>query len=211
LSILLVRHGRTAANARGLLLGRLDPDLDAEGVAQAAAVGATLAARAAAGHRRPPRVVASPLARARATAAAVAEAVGADDIELDERWLELDYGELDGVPLASVSPETWAAWRADADFCPPGGECLAALGRRVRSACEALAPAAADDDVIVVSHVSPIKAAVTWALGVGDLVAWRLYLAPGSITQIAITPGGPALHGYNELPSSPAAAGPPSA
>ena len=56
--ILLVRHGRTAANADGLLLGRLDPGLDAEGERQAVAV-------AGARRRRrsgPARVVSSPAA-----------------------------------------------------------------------------------------------------------------------------------------------------
>ena len=38
----LVRHGRTAANAAGLLLGRLDPELDEVGRWQAARLGAAL-------------------------------------------------------------------------------------------------------------------------------------------------------------------------
>ena len=60
--LIIVRHGRTAANASGLLLGRADPELDELGRRQAAAVAAAL----------PPvdRVVASPLRRAQETAAA---------------------------------------------------------------------------------------------------------------------------------------------
>ena len=53
-------------------------------------------------------------------------------VDVDERWIELDYGELDGVPLAEVPPATWAAWRADLAWAPEGGESLAALGVRVR-------------------------------------------------------------------------------
>ena len=51
--LIIVRHGRTEANAAGLLLGRLDPDLDDEGRRQAAAVAATF--------DRADRIVASPL------------------------------------------------------------------------------------------------------------------------------------------------------
>ena len=184
-------------NAEGRLLGRLDPGLDAEGEAQAAAVADRLAATLRPGARR---VVSSPLARTRQTADLIAAALDATEVELDDRWIELDYGEFDGVPLADIPIETWAQWRRDPDFCPPGGECLADLGRRVRAACADLVPAASDGDVVVVSHVSPIKAAVAWALDVGDQVTWRLYLAPGSITTIGVSDRGAGLHGYNLIP-----------
>ena len=82
----------------------------------------------------------------------------------------------------------WAAWRADSTWSPPGGESLAALGVRVRAACAGLVDEAAGRDVVVVTHVSPIKAAVAWALGVGDEVAWRMWVAPASITRIGVGP-----------------------
>jgi len=48
-----------------------------------------------------------------------------------------------------------------------------------------------------------IKAAVAWALGVGDEVAWRLHLATASVTRIGWGAGGPVLHRFNE-PGVPA-------
>ncbi|HEY7069821.1 MAG TPA: histidine phosphatase family protein, partial [Acidimicrobiales bacterium] len=116
-----------------------------------------------------------------------------------ERWIELDYGELDGVPFADLPAELWAAWRADIEWCPPGGESLAALGRRVRAAADALVADARDRDVVVVSHVSPIKAAVAWALGVGDEITWRMWVAPASITRIGCSGPAPSLRSFNEL------------
>ena len=98
----LVRHGRTDANAQGLLLGRADPHLSEEGRHQAAALAAIVPAGA--------RVVSSPLRRTRETA----EAFGVP-IEIDDRWIELDYGELDGTPLRDVPPDLWRQWRADPD------------------------------------------------------------------------------------------------
>lgn len=182
----IVRHGRTDANRSGLLLGRLDVGLDPLGEAQARALADVLGPV--------DRVVASPLQRARDTARALAVPV-----EVDERWIELDYGAFDGTPLADVPPETWARWRSDVDFAPPGGESLRSLGIRVRDACESLREDATDGHVVVVTHVSPVKAAAAWAMGVGDEVSWRMFVAPASITAIAIGPRGPSLHGFNAV------------
>jgi broad specificity phosphatase PhoE len=185
--LIIVRHGRTAHNASGLLLGRLDPPLDELGRAQAAALAAEVGPV--------DRVVSSPLLRARETA----EAFG-HEVEIDERWIELDYGEYDGMPLGEVPAETWARWRADVDFCPPGGETLRQLGVRVCAALDELAEQASvgEGTTVVVTHVSPVKAAVGWAVGAGDDISWRLWVAPASITRIGITPRGGVLHSFNE-------------
>jgi broad specificity phosphatase PhoE len=186
--LFLVRHGQTAENARGLLLGRQDPPLSEIGRRQAAALARIIPTA---------RVVSSPLRRARQTA----EAFG-QPVVVDERWIELDYGELDGCRPEEVSEDVWARWRADASFVPAGGESLAALGNRVRSACDELSAEAAEDDVVVVSHVSPIKAAIAWALAVDDNVAWRMFVRDASITRVAIAGRGPVLLSFNEMPSA---------
>jgi broad specificity phosphatase PhoE len=183
--LLLVRHGRTDANARGLLLGRADPPLSDEGREQAAALARLLPADA--------RVVTSPLRRSRETADAFGRPV-----EVDERWVELDYGELDGTPLRDVPIDTWREWRSDPMFVPPGGESLAALGIRVRAACADLVDEVRARDVVVVSHVSPIKAAVAWALGAGDELAWRLFVDVASVARIGVDRWGPSLRSFNE-------------
>lgn len=185
--LIVLRHGRTAANASGLLLGRrLDPGLDDLGRRQAEALAEVLPGV--------DRVVSSPLRRARETA----EALGRP-VLVDERWAEVDYGALDGTPLAEVGADVWARWRSDLDHAPEGGESLRQLGTRIRVACDDLSAEAAEHDVVVVSHVSPVKAAVAWALGVSDDVAWRMWCAPASITRIAVGPRGPSLHGYNDV------------
>ena len=183
--LIVVRHGRTEANASGLLLGRrFDPALDEVGRRQAEVLAAAVPVSA--------RVVASPLRRTRETA----EVFGRP-VELDARWIELDYGELDGTPLREVPSDVWAAWQADPSWAPPGGESLVDLGERVREACDALADEAAERDVIVVTHVSPVKASLAWALGAGDEIAFRAYVAPASITTIATRGVRPSLHSFN--------------
>ncbi len=184
--LILVRHGRTVANATGLLQGRIDNPLDPVGEQQARAIAASLSPLVS------PRVISSPLQRARQTAAALGLAV-----EIDERFVELDYGTLDGVPVRDVSADVWARWRGDTGFVPAGGESLADLQARVEGACAELAAEAAERDVVVFSHVSPIKAVVAWALGVGPETSWRMTLGQATITRVR-TGGVPALVSFNE-------------
>jgi broad specificity phosphatase PhoE len=194
--LILVRHGESTGNAAGLLLGRLDAPLTDRGLAQARTLGPSMEGVT--------RIISSPLARARDTADALGTGL---PVEIDDRWVEVDYGELDGSPLGAVPAEVWTEWRTDPDYRPPGGETLAEAGARVRSACEELFAtegegARGPGAVVVVSHVSPIKAATCWALGLGDQGAWRLYLATASVTRISWGAAGPVLNRFNETPWS---------
>lgn len=184
--LILVRHGRTAANAAGLLQGRLDNPLDAVGDIQARAIGTALG--------QVDRVITSPLQRARSTA----EAIGGD-VVVDDRWVELDYGLFDGHKQGDLAADVWEHWRSDPTYAPPGGESLAELDQRVTGALAELAHAAQHQDIVVVSHVSPIKAAIAWAVGstVG-VMSWRCRLDVASISRIAIGPHGPVMLSFNE-------------
>ena len=192
MTLILVRHGQTDANAAGLLQGHADLPLNERGRSQAAACSTALRATVDAGAT----VVSSPLVRARQTATMIAG--HESGVIVDEAWIELDYGSLDRLPTAEVPAATWAQWRADLSFVPGGGESIASLGVRVRAACDRLAEAAGSGDVIVVSHVSPIKAAVAWAIGVGDETSWRMQLDQASISRIGCATRGTSLRSFNE-------------
>jgi len=183
--LILVRHGRTAANAGGLLVGHLDVPLDERGLEQAALLSKALS--------DVDRVISSPLQRCRQTAEALGRL-----FDVDERWIELDYGEFDGQPLASIGRAVWDEWRADPNYVPAGGESLAALAERVSAACDELMSEALERNIVVVSHVSPIKAAAAWALAAGVEIAWRSHIDQASITRVQVTPTGPVLRTFNE-------------
>jgi probable phosphoglycerate mutase len=194
--LILVRHGESTGNAEGLLLGRMDAPLTERGRIQARALGPALADVT--------RVISSPLTRARDTAEALATGL---PIEIDDRWIEVDYGEFDGRPLGDVPDEVWRRWRTDPSYRPPGGETLDETGARVGAACAELFAtegegARGPGAVVVVSHVSPIKAATCWALGLGVEGAWRLYLATASMTRITWGADGPVLSRFNETLAS---------
>jgi alpha-ribazole phosphatase len=185
--LILVRLGRTALNATGRLQGRLDEPLDDLGHLQAKAVA----------ERVGPvdDLVASPLIRAQQTA----DAFGVPYV-VDDRWIELSYGEYEGMPVGEVPSEVWRRWREDPDFEPAGGESLATLDARVRAACEDLVERARDRVVAVVSHVSPIKSAVAWSLGAGIEISWRTHLSHASICRVDVRRSGPILLTFNETP-----------
>ena len=195
--LLLVRHGQSRANAAGLLIGRADSPLTGLGHQQAVALGEVLASRGVAAGR----ILTSPLQRAMKTAQVIAAAYASviEPAALPQVKVELDYGELDETAPSELPPGLWDRWRSDAAWRPPGGETLGEVRARVSAACEELSAEAARSDVVVVSHVSPIKAAVTWALGGGPELSWRLSLGVASITRISTGgPVGPALVSFNE-------------
>jgi broad specificity phosphatase PhoE len=186
--IVLCRHGRTAANAAQLLQGRIDLPLDAEGERQVQEM-VTYVRRAIG---TPDLLISSPLLRARQTAE-----VFEVPARVDDRWSELDYGDWDGTALADVGAETWARWRSDVHFAAPAGETMAELDARVRAACIDVVAQARHQMVVITSHVSPIKAAVAWALGVDIGVSWRCQLDQASVSVIAVTDRGPSLAAFN--------------
>lgn len=186
--LILVRHGRTPANAAGLLQGRIDQDLDEHGERQAAAVARHVEQRYGVD-----AVISSPLKRAVQTADAFGRPVSIDD-----RWIELAYGVYEGTSPTSVPSEVWRRWRYDPHFVPEGGEPLVAVERRVREACTELLERANDEHVVVVSHVSPIKSAVAWVLGGGVAMWSSCYLDHAAICRIDVHNDRPVLIAFNE-------------
>ena len=192
--LILVRHGESVANAQGLLLGRTDAELTDHGRAQVAAARSLV-------YDPVIEVWSSPLRRARDTAGLLDLGL---PVAVDERWVEVDYGEFEAQPLGDIPAAVWQQWRDDRGFTPAGGESLATVDARVIGACQELFAADGagarrkDGDVVVVSHVTPIKAAVAWALGTTDLY-WRLHLRTASVTRIGWNRDAPILHGFNEV------------
>lgn len=176
-------------------MGRTDVELTTEGSAQAAMVRPMLL-------RPVTRLRSSPLRRARDTAALLGLGL---PVELDGRWLEVDYGEYECQPLRDIPAAVWLHWRQNPDFRPAGGETLSEVAARTTEACEELfavdgaGARDAEGDVVVVSHVTPIKAAVAWALGADAGLSWRLHLQTASVTRIGWNNGGPVLHGFNQV------------
>jgi len=193
--IILIRHGQTTSNATRLLVGRSDPALTELGERQARALRPYLV--------NVQEVWTSPLERARATAALALPDIPAN---VKESLIEVDYGSLDGQPLSLVTEEQWRAFEHDHDTAFGDGESLASVDQRVHLELDALLIDQtslmhnATSHLAIVSHMSPIKSAMTWALGVSGSVAWRMNLSNGSMTTIGSRMWTPSLLNYNVVP-----------
>ena len=192
-TLILVRHGRTTANAGGTLAGRLPGvRLDETGRRQATRAGERLAPVPLAA------LVTSPLERCKQTSKAILAARGdqGDEVPvLTERGIsECDYGEWQGRSLKDLAQE--ALWKvvqtqpSAAVF--PGGEAMTtmqarAVGavRRHDAAIEAEHGAGAV--WVAVSHGDVIKSILADALGMHLDLFQRLHVDPASISVVRYT------------------------
>jgi probable phosphomutase (TIGR03848 family) len=186
-TVILARHGRTAANATGVLAGRSKGvHLDDTGTAQARAAAERLAGLELAA------VVSSPLERCRETARLL---VPGQKTLSDRRLVECDYGSWTGEPLKKLAKEK--LWRtvqtqpSGARF--PGGESLPEMSARAVAAIrdrDAAVEAETGDHAVwlAVSHGDVIKAILADALGMHLDAFQRIMVDPASLSVVRYTP-----------------------
>ncbi len=189
-TVILVRHGRTEANATGRLAGRTPGvRLDTTGAEQATRIAQRLAEVPLAA------LVSSPLERCRDTAAAIAAAQPSRLRVARERGLtECDYGEWQGRTLKELARlnlwKTVQTQPSAAEF--PGGESMTAMQaraveavRRRDAVVEAEHGAAAV--WVAVSHGDIIKSVLADALGMHLDLFQRIHVDPGSLSIVRYT------------------------
>lgn len=178
--LLLLRHGQTQLSVERRYSGRGDHELTPEGRRQA-----RLAAERLSRQRgRIAAVISSPLARARQTAEAVAEPLGLD-VRVHDGLIETDFGEWEGLTFTEASardPELFQRWMSDTSVAPPGGEPFDEVARRVEKAKDELVADYASANVLVVTHVTPIKMILRMALEAGPAFLFRLHLDLASLS-----------------------------
>ncbi|WP_296605978.1 histidine phosphatase family protein [Nocardioides sp.] len=189
-TVILVRHGRTTANASGVLAGRTPGvRLDETGTAQAARAGERLAGVPLAG------IVSSPLERCRQTARAIAAArPDAPRIATDRGITECDYGSWQGRALKELAKEKlWSLVQTQPSAAVfPDGESMSAMQARavaaVRRHDAALEAEHGSGAVwVAVSHGDIIKSVLADALGMHLDLFQRLHVDPASISVIRYT------------------------
>lgn len=199
-TVILLRHGRTTANADGVLAGRLPGvRLDETGQVQAEAAAERLRGVTVA------RLVASPLERCIETAAPVASVTG---LEIDEQpdLVECDYGSWQGRTLKELGKEK--LWRVVQDqpaaMVFPDGEPLATMATRAATAvrridAEVEAEHGAGAVWVAVTHGDVVKAVLADALGMHLDAFQRLVVDPASISVVRHTTSRPFVLGVNTV------------
>ncbi|MGW5635308.1 bifunctional RNase H/acid phosphatase [Streptomyces sp. NPDC003832] len=184
-TFVLLRHGETALTPQKRFSGSggSDPVLSEIGRGQADRVAAALARRGTI-----QAVVASPLARTRETAGAVARVLGLD-VTVDEGLRETDFGAWEGLTFGEVRdryPDELDAWLADPGARPTGGgESFAETATRIAATRDKLVAAHAGRTVLLVSHVTPIKTLIRLALGAPPESLFRMELSAASLSAVA--------------------------
>ncbi|BDZ43593.1 phosphoglycerate mutase [Paraoerskovia sediminicola] len=186
-TVLLVRHGRTTANAQGVLAGRTrGVRLDATGREQARDAALRIAGVPLAA------VVTSPLERCRQTSRFIAEhQAAAPEVVIERGITECDYGQWQGRSLKDLVDEPlWSVvQRQPSAAAFPGGESLAAMQARSVSAIrrhDAALGARHGAGVVwaAVAHGDIIKAVLADALGMHLDLFQRITVAPASISVV---------------------------
>ncbi|MGB9373545.1 MAG: MSMEG_4193 family putative phosphomutase [Jiangellales bacterium] len=190
-TVLLVRHGRTSANASGVLAGWMpDVHLDDAGREQAAALAERLEMVPVSA------AVSSPLPRCVETADALLGSRGVP-CTTDERLAEARYGDWTGRPLRELAKDK--TWRVVQDhpsaavFPGEDGEAMAAVAARavaaVREHDRAVLDQHGDGAIwVAVSHGDVIKAVLADALGMHLDHFQRIVVDPCSVSVVRYTP-----------------------
>jgi probable phosphomutase (TIGR03848 family) len=198
-TVILLRHGRSTANTAGVLAGRTPGvALDEQGQAQADALVQRLAQLPLAA------VVCSPLQRCRDTVAPLAQARELE-VTVDDRYIEVDYGEWTGRELPTLAKEPlWKVVQTHPSGAVfPGGETLAAMqARAVAAVREWDAKLAAEHGPHVLwlacTHGDLIKAILADALGVHLDGFQRIVANPCSVSAVTYTETRPFVQRIND-------------
>jgi broad specificity phosphatase PhoE len=180
--LVCVRHGRTAWNAVRRFQGHTDVPLDGEGRTQADALAVHLAGE------RFDFALASDLARAWATAAAIGAACGVT-IESEPRLREMRFGSWEGRTWDEIVAQTPAlagrSATAPAYYTPPDGESFDDVSARVRPVlAEVAARLAPSGRALLVSHAGVMHALLRVALDEPNEAALGVTFLPASIMRL---------------------------
>ncbi len=191
--ICFVRHGTTPTTGK-VLPGRAKGlHLSEKGIAEAQLAGQRLAQLGSVA-----AIYASPLERARETAAEISRLVGRS-VHVDRGLYECDFGDWTGEPLAKLSklPEWQTVLRHPSGFRFPNGESFVEMQGRIAGTVEKLRERHRGEVIVAVSHADVIKVAVTDALGVPLDLMQRTVISPCSITVVSYSTGPPTVLAVN--------------
>jgi broad specificity phosphatase PhoE len=185
--LLLVRHGQTESNRRGLALGRADVPLNDLGHRQAQRLARALAAEPLVA------VYASPLVRTIETARPIAAAHGVE-VQIEPGLIEMDIGDMDGLTFTEVReryPQLLETWVSEdgPNQRMPGGERMLDVQQRAIETIQAIAERHRGASVCVVTHNFVLLSALAHFLGSGLPKFRRLRHAVAGITTVEMRPG----------------------
>lgn len=199
----VLRHGQTEMSVQKQFSGLSDPELTSYGREQARRAAAYVAGQLAGGagdnagagsSAGPVAIYSSPLKRTRQTAEAVAEALATKPrVHVTEALIEMNFGDWEGRTFAEVMDEFPLEHDAcfwDSAAAPSGGESPDDVLARVRPFLRDVARNHPGEDVVLVSHVTPIKSILRYAFCASGALYRTLHLDLAGLSVIEIFPDG---------------------
>lgn len=184
----LLRHGEPEGG--DILRGRVDPiltNLGWEQMQQAAA----LTSKQAISPLTPKwtHVVSSPLQRCKHFAELVSDRFGYE-LNESENWLEIDYGDWDGLPIEQwreLAADQFREFRKDmSKLAPPGGEDFISFKDRILAAWKDLAELDNDSHVLVVTHGGVMRVVLPSVLGMPLNRSFPLHIPFACLSRIRL-------------------------
>lgn len=182
-TIYLLRHAHSTANGAGVLAGRDGSVLlSVRGEKEAQLLAVALK------NRKFSQVVSSPMVRCQLTIAPYL-ALSDQELQIDDRLNEMEYGNWSGRRLAQLSrKKLWSVIQNRPALVRfPEGESFLEMSARANQAVIDLA--SAQENLLVVSHGDVIKAIVASQLGLSIDHLQKFAVDPASITVLAISGG----------------------
>ncbi|WP_431067445.1 alpha-ribazole phosphatase [Methylotuvimicrobium sp.] len=170
MDIYLIRHTQTSA-AQGLCYGRSDIALADSFAQEAEALRQKLPELS-----EDCRFYSSALSRCKRLADSLS-----DEVVTDERLLELDFGDWEGVFFNDIDAKSLNHWtQSFVDFPPPNGENFTNLCRRAGSFWQELIETELSQ-AVVVTHAGVIRALLTHILKLSPAAAFQFRVDHGSL------------------------------
>ncbi len=185
-TVLLVRHGQTDSNVKGIFMGRSDENINETGYIQARKLSERLADSPITA------IYASPLRRTRTTAAILATPHNLE-LKLSDDLLEIHTGDWKGLHGGEISrkwPELWRQSRIDpSEFAMPNGESFHQVTARAIRAYEMIVASNHGEQAVIVTHDIVVRVIVAHILGTSNSIYRRFEIGNASLSQIRLADG----------------------
>ena len=177
--IIFLRHGQAKNNTERVLSGRTPGvPLTDKGITQAQQTAELLE------HMNISAIYSSPIQRAKHTAEIVGEH-NSIDVQIDDRLIELDMGKFTGIPydeiFASHGNVFLKFYNGELEIAHNGVETFADVKKRVTSIVDEIIEKHPDQNVVLVTHMDPIKAMLSNVVDLSPTNLFELIIANASL------------------------------
>ena len=177
--IIFLRHGQAKNNTERILSGRTPGvPLTDKGITQAQQTAELLE------HMNISAIYSSPIQRAKHTAEIVGKH-NSIDVTIDDRLIELDMGKFTNVPYDEIFTSHGNVfmkfYNGELEIAHNGVETFADVKKRVASIVEEVIEKHPDQNVVLVTHMDPIKAMLSTIVDLSPTNLFELIIANASL------------------------------